>query len=116
MTRILVFEGERASKRFDMLHLALLSAGNGKGERTREVYRREARLLDALDTVSDSLPNPTSPDARVLKSQGGTVELEQADFALLSSYVDTAQWAPRVSRDACDLMDWLSASAQQEKP
>src|SRR5262245_66592016 len=57
MTRVLSFEGERGARRFDLLRTALLAGGDGKGDRTPQVIRKEARLMDLLDTVSD----PTGP-------------------------------------------------------
>jgi hypothetical protein len=111
MTRVLDFCGDKGPKRFELIRLAVLSAGDGKGERTREVIRKEARLLDALDTVSRAVPGP-DPDARQLDIllDALTITLKQDDFELLSQYVDKCPWVPRVSRDAVDVFDWLSAS------
>lgn len=112
MTRVLDFCGDKGPKRFELIRLAVLSAGDGKGERTREIIRKEARLLDALDTVSRPVKSETDPDARQLDIllDALTITLKQDDFELLSQYVDKCPWVPRVSRDAVDVFDWLSAS------
>lgn len=110
MTRVLDFTGPHGPQRFALCRLAVLSAGDGKGDRTRETIRKEARLLDALDFVS--LDDPTEKDGRALHPGGGTVTLPQDDFALLLQYVDSCPWVPRVSRDAVDAQDWLSAAAK----
>ena len=111
MTRVLDFTGDRGAKRFELIRIAVLSAGDGKGERTRETIRKEARLLDALDTVSRVVTGP-DPDARQLDIvlEFPTITLKQDDFELLSQYVDKTPWVPRVARDAVDVFDWLSAS------
>lgn len=110
MTRVLDFAGARGPKRFELLRTALLSAGDGKGERVRERIRKEARLLDALDSVSDPTPIDGDPDRRSLKPDGGKAVINQDDCDLLLTYVDTTPWVPRVARDAVDLQDWLTAS------
>jgi hypothetical protein len=112
MTRVLDFTGPKGAKRFDLIRVALLSAGDGKGERTRDTIRKEARLLDALDTISR--PHANAPDERVLDIllPTPTITVSQDDFVLLSTYVDKTPWVPRVARDAVDLQDWLSASVQ----
>ncbi len=111
MTRVLDFTGEKGPKRFELIRIAVLSAGDGKGERTREIIRKEARLLDALDTVSRVVPGP-DPDARQLDIllDVVTITLSQDDFLLLEKYVDLCPWVPRVSRDAVDCQTWLSAA------
>jgi hypothetical protein len=114
MTRVLDFTGLKGAKRFELIRLALLSAGDGKGERTRETLRKEARLLDALDTVSRAVKSETDPDARQLDIllDAPTVTIAQDDFDLLSQYVDKTPWIPRAARDAVDCQDWLSAAAK----
>lgn len=110
MTRILDFSGPRGPKRFELLRLSLLQAGDSKGERTREIIRKEARLLDALDSISALAPTEQDKEARLLS--GEVISLKQEDFDLLSQYVDKTPWVPRAARDAVDLYDWLSAAKQ----
>jgi hypothetical protein len=114
MTRVLDLTGEKGATRFDLLRTALLSAGDGKGERVRERIRKEARLLEALDQVSEAAPLDTDRERRALRANGGTVTIAQDDFDLLTQYVDTTPWVPRVAREAVDLQDWLSASERRD--
>jgi hypothetical protein len=115
VTRVLTFDGDHGAQRFAFLRIALLNAGDGKGDRSRAAIRTEARLLEALDAVSDPAPTEKDPDHRVLKPEGGTVTLAQDDFDRLSAYVDTTPWVPRVARDAVDVQDWLSASVKVDQ-
>lgn len=110
MKRVLVFDGEKGPKRFELLRTALLSGGDGKGERTREVIRKEARLLTALDSISSSTNNDALPDERKLNDDSGPVTVTQEDFDLLSQYADRTPWLPRAAREAVDLQDWLSSA------
>lgn len=110
MKRVLTFDGEKAAKRFEMCRVAVLSAGDGKGQRDRETTRKEARLLDALDAVSDSSPQPQDKEWRTLKSDPQPLTLSQEDHALLAKYLDTTPWLPRASREAVDVQDWVDAA------
>lgn len=127
MQRIVTFDGDKAAKRFEFCRIAVLGAGNGKGERTREVIRREARILTALDAVSESalqkwveagddhLPGKDAdPEARVLLAGEQKLSLSQEDHALLEGYLDTTPWLPRAARDAVDVQDWWSAAEKVE--
>lgn len=122
MKRRLVFSGEKAEKRFQFCLQALLGAGGMKDPRTKEIVRQEAHLLDVFDAVSVSAPVDEDKDRRTLisvdegsASSARTVTLKQVDFALLAKYVDTMPWLPRASREAVDVMDWLSAAEQIEE-
>lgn len=117
MRRILDFGGVRGSKRFELIRLSLLQAGDSKGERTREIIRKEARLLDALDSISILAPTDADREFRVLVSDVNPepILISQEDFELLSSYVDKTPWIPRASRDAVDLYDWLSSAEKVEE-
>lgn len=116
MTRVLVFDGANGPRRFELCRVAVLAAGNGKGERTRDTVRREARLLDALDTVSVPKPDADekAPDGRVLNPDCIQLTLAQDDFTLLEKYLDETPWLPLAARAAVDVQDWLSAAAKVE--
>jgi hypothetical protein len=113
MTRVLVFDGVKAAKRFELCRIAVLAGGDGKGERTRDVIRKEARLLDALDAVSTPAPTPEDPAARAVVIPQ-TVSISQDDYQLLEKYLDTCPWLPRTARDAVDVQDWISAAEKIE--
>ena len=86
MTRVLEFSGPRAPKRFQLLWAALMSGGDGKGDRTPVVIRKEARLQDLLESISDQVSaNGTEPD-RALKDGESKLMVAQEDFELLVQY------------------------------
>ena len=111
MTRVLAFVGPRASKRFQLCWAALMAAGDGKGERSPVVIRKEARLQDLLDPLGE--PSVNGND-RVLGPAGGTVTLAQEDFDLLQQYTEKTAWNPVHSRDVVDLWDWLSTAEKRD--
>lgn len=115
MTRTVIFDGDKAAKRFEFCRIAVIGAGNGKGERTREVVRREARILTALDAISEPMP-PTEEDKspRALLAGEHVWTLSQEDHALLEGYLDTTPWLPRAAQSAVDVQDWWSAAEKVE--
>lgn len=112
MTRVLVFDGPRAAKRFELLWAALQSAGDGKGERTPVTIRKEARLQDVLEQVSQV---SNGGDPMLMRTLVGTptVSIAQEDFDLLVQYTEKTPWTPRVSRDVVDVYDFLSACPKE---
>jgi hypothetical protein len=114
MTRVLTFEGPRGPKRFELLYTALMSAGDGKGDRSAATIRKEARLFDAFDEISETNPDaiPGNVARRLVKPAALTVS--QEDHELLVKYAETTPWAPRASREAVDLWDWLSAAERRD--
>ena len=114
MTRVLEFTGPRAPKRFQLLWAALMSGGDGKGDRTPVVIRKEARLQDLLESISDQVSaNGTEPD-RALKDGESKLMVAQEDFELLVQYTEKTAWNPRISRDVVDVWDFLSTCEKKE--
>jgi hypothetical protein len=115
MTRILTFDGPKAEQRFQLLRTALFAVSDGKSERPAAQIRKEARLQDAFDTISESQPTATDADARVLVNHGPqTLTISQEDFDLLLQYTEKTPWLPRVSRQVVDLWDWLSTAERKD--
>src|SRR5262245_3688194 len=131
--RALVFDptDERSAKRFQMIRTAILIAGDRKGTRDRETIRKEARLLDALDGISELDPRAVGSTCPACGAQldavaaaaaagggeparrlngGGKIELRAEDHALLTKYLDTAPWLPASSRAARDVQDFADAA------
>jgi hypothetical protein len=116
MTRTVVFDGDKAAKRFEMVVTAVQNAGDGKAERSRERVRREARILDALDMVSEPKTTDAPDGLRELKPLPQTLVLDQADHKLVEDYLNTTPWLPRAARAAVDVQDfWESAQKNDEK-
>jgi len=113
MTRTLVFDGPRGSKRFELLWLALIVGGDGKGERTPPVIRREARLQTALEAISEPV-NGSEPPSRALTQDEAIVELTQEDFDHLLQYAEKVPWTPRFAKEVVDMWDWLSAAPRKD--
>ena len=114
MKRIVTFDGEKAAKRFELARTALLNAGDGKGERNRERVRREARLMEAFDGISEP-KDAAQPDAeRTLKADAAPLTLEQADHKLIEDYLSTTPWLPRSARAAVDAQDWWESAEKVE--
>ena len=114
MKRVLDLTGPRAPLRFQLLWATLTAGGDGKGERTPMIIRKEARLQDTLEPISDPKPGNGGPPERTLKPEGATVTLSQEDFDLLVQYSEKTQWNPAASRDVVDLWDWLSTADKQD--
>jgi hypothetical protein len=90
-----------------------MAGGDGKGERTPVTIRKEARLQDALEPISDP-PSNGGPSTRTLKPDGATITVSQEDFELLQQYSEKTPWNPAASRDVCDLWDWLSTAEKRD--
>jgi hypothetical protein len=112
MTRVLEFSGPRAPKRFQLLWASLMAGGDGKGERTPGTIRKEARLQDALEPLSDQ--SSTNGGGPTLKADGAMITVSQEDFELLVQYSEKTQWSPQVSKDVVDLWDWLSTAEKRD--
>lgn len=117
MTRTIVFDTEKAQKRFEMVRTALLNAGDGKAERNRERVRKEARLMDALDSISVPVDlNAPDGDRKFIVIDGrDSITIDQADHKLIEEYLATTPWLPRSSRAAVDAQDWWDAASKEEK-
>lgn len=108
MTRRLTFDGPKAQERFRFCVLSVLCSGDGKGPRNREVLRKEARLLDAFDAIS--VPDEKVVQVGRMVTPDAVVTLEQDDFTLLQSYMDTCAWLSVVAREAVDAQDFVDSA------
>jgi hypothetical protein len=113
MTRTLVFDGPHGAKRFELLWLALIVGGDGKGERTPTVIRKEARLQALFEPISESI-HGSEPPSRVLTTEDAALEVTQEDFDVLQQYAEKVAWTPRYAREVVDLWDWLSAAPRKD--
>lgn len=124
MTRTITFNADEArnQKRFEFIIGAMLLGGNHEQQSSRgsiEVLRREARILNVLDAISDPNPDPQAPKlannepARTVRANA-VMELDQPDFELLRKRLEETPWMPKVARDVVDAVDWLSAAEKVE--
>jgi hypothetical protein len=112
MTRILVLDGPRAPKRFQLMWAAL-NVSDERAERTPAIIRKEARIQDMLEKVS-ALKNGGDPiSSRELEGEP-TITLAQEDFDFLLQATEKVKWTPLASRDVVDLWDWLSVAEKRD--
>lgn len=105
--RLTFIDDARGAYLFKRMYEGML-LGGGQGARGIDAIRREARILDALDAISDPEDTPRGPERTV--KPDAVLELDQVDFAVLESHVAKAPWLPVAARQIVDLVDWLSAA------
>lgn len=104
MAKILDFTGPKAAKRFEFCLEAMLIAGDGKAERNKELIKKEAKIFDLLDEISDPR---IEGHPRVLKPEGGCIMIDNDLLALLLQNVENASWKPLAAQGAVDCMQFL---------
>lgn len=112
MTRILVFKGPKAEKRFELLWAAL-HISDDKAERNPVIIRKEARLQDMLEKISIGRNGGDPIQNRELKGEP-TLTVTQEDFEHLQKVTEQVKWTPLASRDVVDMWDWLSAAEKKD--
>ena len=114
MKRTLTFDAAEPKRgaRLYRLYEAVLFPVQG---RTIEVIRREARLLDGLEAITEPDPDGKkiagdNMEPRRLKPGTVVLEVEEADitdvFKKRLELPDT--WLPKVSREIVDTITWLN--------
>lgn len=122
MARVLTFipNDERSAKRFAVCWQAVVHGGQAIESKTRQirsfdVQRREGKLLDAFDVVSEPEPNdPNKIGLRRLRPEGGAVTMTTELFAMLCEYIEAVGWMGMAVRDAVDTRDWLPEAGTVE--
>lgn len=114
MKRKVTFSDEtKNQKRFELLYLSIiLGAPQNRGI---EVIRREARILDLLDSISsvnsDSNVKFGTEPGRIING-GAELLLEVADFELIKSRLEKTEWVAIWSRKVVDTLDWFSSATE----
>lgn len=120
MVRIVTFNGDQTKnqKRFELLYGALLLGGGTGKPRGIEVMRREAKILDLLDSISRPNPEPTASklgdEPARLVAPNSTISFTICEHTLLKERLEAAPWLPRVAREVVDAVDWLANAAEQD--
>lgn len=115
MTKTIVFDGPKAASRFTRIYEAVILGGTLPNQkRGIEIYRREAKILDALDaisaTVDGKMITPNVPTRALLRAEGGTITLDVGDLNVLLDRLKLEDvWQSAVSRELVDAVDWLTA-------
>lgn len=118
MIRQVAFTGSSTHQvYFRMLYEAYRSRGSAAPEtRVSSADRRsDGKILKALKGIGQPIgdaPIDGELDLRplTLRSGGGTIALEQPEFALLQKYVENTQFVSALADLQCDLDDWLDAA------
>ena len=117
MKKTLVFDDLKGAVRFARLYEALIVGSVAPNqERDFDVYRREARLADAFEGISDVDPSlrplADNTPARRLHGMNGTgpvhLTVDGADIELLKRRLKLKDfWSATVVRSVVDTYDWL---------
>jgi hypothetical protein len=123
MKRVAIFKSgdPKNQQRFALLCGAILVGAQTPSRGTGiDVLRKEGRVLDALDDISD--PND-APDARRLANgdpartvrDGVELVLSQPEHELLKKRLEEGPWVPAIARHVVDCVDWLGAAIEQQE-
>jgi len=116
MKKTLVFDSDKGAQRFARLYEALIIGSvSPNQERDFDVYRREAKLADAFEAISDPEPSlrpltETIPARRLHALNGGPpqITVDGADIELLKKRLRLKDfWAAAAVRSVVDAYDWL---------
>lgn len=123
MKRVVTFKtGDEAKnqQRFELLYSAILAGGSTPSRGSGiDMLRKEARLLDALDAISDedgaktTRPLPTGDHARLVRTDAELV-LSQPEHELLKKRLEDGPWSPGAARAVVDCADWLGSAADRQ--
>lgn len=109
MLRVVTFDNdERGKTRFQRLYQAMILA-QIKEDRTLEIMRREASILDKLEAISVMVKGErvVEPDA--------DLALTVQEHTLLASYILKVPWTTTASKSVVDAADFLEAADKVEE-
>jgi len=103
-------------EKFSLLYQGFLTGGNMAQSKGMEITRREARVLDKLDSISEdsggekcATCGTATMNKREMIAADHTLELEPPDFDLLKKYFEATPWTVRVAKRVVDISDWLGS-------
>lgn len=128
MKRELTFEADHG-KLFESLHLALrLGRSNQQSAPGKATLRAERDIYRTFEAIS--MPDPKKQEirctcgrvvfeqdtkARVLRPDGGTVVLTQAEVELLQDRIDKGFWSGDTGFDMADALDFLGTARERKE-
>lgn len=105
------------SEDFGLLYQGFIIGGNSIDKKTMQVIRREAKVLDKLEAISQPRGDeryPTGDRVRELiaseDSKPITLLLEDEELELLKTYFESVPWVTKVSREVVRLADLLDSA------
>lgn len=103
-------EDEAAANRFQMLYDGLTNTPRGfnaAGE-----GRVFAAILDKFEAVGVPKTLPNGLTTYVFNGVGGTVELNDAEYALAKAALDEVKWLAPSVRKAVAVLDWFAGAGE----
>lgn len=105
------------SEDFSLIYQGFIIGGNSQKTKTMQSTRREAKILDKLDSISVIVSPenryPTGDVIRELVSNKAKLTLTTEEHELLTIYFEAVPWATRISREAVRLADLIN-NAEEE--
>ncbi len=119
MMRVITFEGDQASTRFDVCWMALhvgriMLLNDVQSRETRDERRRDMMLVRAFRSASDEAPPEigklqTGDKQRVVKS-GSSFPLQQIDLDRLLTCINRVGWGAGKLDIVEETIDWLQGA------
>lgn len=110
--RVIMLEN---SDDFNLIYQGFIIGGNSQTTKTMQSIRREAKILDKLDTISDPITPetryPTGDVAREL-TKPTELRLTTEEHELLKLYFEAVPWVTKVSRDVVRLADLIDNATE----
>jgi hypothetical protein len=115
--RVLRFSADETGQtRFRLLHQGVCLGGAEGLPGGAASRKRAKRILDKMRRISAEVPDrqyPTGDRVRVLNAAGGTMVLDDEDFALLNELFDRVPWRIQVVDAAVDVDEFLAAAPDE---
>lgn len=120
--KIVIADTPEDRETFSLLYQGFVTGGNmPQQSKGMEVTRREARVLDKLEAVSDETGGEACVSCgtriaikREPKAGTQTIALEQPEFDLLKKYFEATPWTVRMSQRVVNISDWLASIPLEE--
>jgi hypothetical protein len=102
---------------FNLLYQGFTVGGNSQQSKTMQVVRREAKILDKLEAISQPvLPAsvyPSGEPVRELRDAAATLRLTAEEHELLKKYFDAVPWTTQASRFVVKMADRIEAALEE---
>lgn len=108
-----------SSEDFGLIYQGFIIGGNSVSSKTMQVIRREAKILDKLEDISQPVGDnryPTGDRVRelVATENDAPVKLKLTDeeLELLKQYFESVPWVTKLSREVVRLADLLDSAKE----
>ena len=117
MKRVLIFEGEKAARRYTYIYEGFVIGGQRDEKKSFDVVRKEAKILDKLQAagvVQDGDGIPGLGDKYTLNPESSPVVLTQPEHDLVKARLEATPWRTHLAPQVVDAVDWFCAAPQEE--